>query len=752
MVKTRESHAFLDAVPEDLGPWLGRIKDNNSRLDDDINEALLSAVNAVREAQLNALEVQQQGTLKLEGDESNCLQAGLEMAEILSELGVTAEGLQAGILYRAVRENKLSLASVRRQFGKGVAKLISSVLDMAIVTALRDRTSTQALGHDSGYQTSKVREMLVSIIDDVRVALLKLAERTYAIRAVKDASEDKRRAVANEIFDIYAPLAHRLGIGHLKWELEDLAFRYMEPDEYQQIARLLAEKRSERQQYIDEMIETIDSELTRLGKAGEVSGRAKNIYSIWRKMHRKDIGFSQVYDIRAVRVLVPTVSDCYAVLGIVHSKWRNIPNEFDDYIASPKDNGYRSLHTAVIGPGRKVIEIQIRTFDMHEEAEFGICAHWHYKDDGESDSKNYDDKMAWLRQVLEWHDSIGDQAVGDFLLEEKASERVYVYTPKGHVVDLPSGATPVDFAYQIHSEIGHRCKGAKINDRIVALNYQLKTADQVEILTGKHAEPNRDWLNSTLAYIKTTRARSKIQQWFKSQNRDQNIQAGQAILASEFHRLGMDASVTSALAERFAYSNVEDFYEQIGSGQLGVREVLHAAQQEIGIDPDNQGLLVQQAQQFALTEHYIYGVGDMRVRVAECCSPHPGQPIGGYKTRDRGVTVHRKDCGNLLHLESSEPLNILQLSWGRRPQRQFPVKVAIKSYDRGGLLRDITGLIDELGLFIQALNTLAPVEGMIQIEMTTEIDGFEQLSQLLARMRQIPNVVDVWRLVDQSVD
>ncbi len=748
MVKTRESHAFLDAVPEDLGPWLSRIKDNNSRLDVDISDVLMDAVSTVREAQFKSLESQQQGTLEFDDEESNCLQTGLEMAEILSELGVAAEGLQAGILYRAVREEKLSLASVRRQYGKGVAKLIANVLDMAVVTALRDRTSTRALGHDSVYQTSKVREMLVSIIDDVRVALLKLAERTCAIRAVKNASEDKRRAVANEIFDIYAPLAHRLGIGHLKWELEDLAFRYMEPDEYQQIARLLAEKRSQRQQYIDEMIETIDGELTRLGKRGEVSGRAKNIYSIWRKMHRKDIGFSQVYDIRAVRVLVSTISDCYAVLGIVHSKWRNIPNEFDDYIAVPKDNGYRSLHTAVIGPGRKVIEIQIRTFDMHEEAEFGICAHWHYKDDGESGSKNYDDKMVWLRQVLEWHDSIGEQAIGDFILEEKTSGRVYVYTPKGHVVDLPGGATPVDFAYHIHSEIGHRCKGAKINDRIVALNYRLKTADQVEIITGKYAEPSRDWLNSTLGYIKTTRARSKIQQWFKSQNRDQNIQAGQTTIAGEYHRLGMDASVTSILVERFAYSNVEDFYEQIGSGQLGVGEVLHVAQQEVEIDPNSRGFQVQQAQQFAQTDHYIYGVGDMHIRIADCCCPHPVEPIGGYKTRNSGVTVHRKDCGNLLYLESSEPLNILQLSWGRRPESQFPVKVAIKSYDRAGLLRDITGLIDEQKLFIQALNTLAPVDGMVQIEMTTEVDGFEQLSQLLARMRQIPNVVDVWRLVD----
>ena len=743
MVNIRQTHDYLSAVPEDLGPWLRRIQDNNPRLDEHSGEALLRAVACVREAE--AVHAQRPQTDTLAQPQSLALHVGLEMAEILSELGVGLEGLQASILYRAARERKISLAHIRREFGRAIADLIQKVLDMAIITALSGAVSAQALGHDSAYHTAKVREMLVSIIDDVRVALLKLAERTCAIRAVKDAAPEKREAVAREVFDIYAPLAHRLGIGHLKWELEDLAFRYMEPEEYQQIARLLAEKRSERQKYIDEMIRTIEVELERLGKTGEVTGRAKNIYSIWRKMHRKDIGFSQVYDIRAVRVLVPTVSDCYAVLGIVHSKWRNIPNEFDDYIASPKENGYRSLHTAVIGPGRKVIEVQIRTFDMHEEAEFGICAHWTYKDGGEQSSRSFDAKLAWLRQVLEWHESIGDRAIDNFLREERATDRVYVFTPKGHVVDLPNGSTPVDFAYYIHSEVGHRCKGAKINGQVVPLTYHLKTADQVDIITGRHAEPNRDWLNSSLGYVNTTRAKSKIQQWFKLQDRDQNIEAGKRALLSEFHRMGLNIDTLPGLVASFARASEEDFYEEIGSGQLELQAVIGIAQQARGIVRDTLSSAMQQAQRFGGSEHYLYGAGAMTIHVAACCKPEPGQPVCGYKTRGRGLSLHRKDCGNLLSLQVADPLKVLQLTWGGPPRQVFPITVVVKSYDRGGLLRDVTGLIDELDIFIDALHTGASQGGIVHVEITAEIDKIERLSTMLARLRQIPNVIDVWR-------
>ena len=749
MVKLRQSHAYSGVIPDNLEPWLERIKLNNSRLDDAAGGSLLKAVDVVREIENQAPNHSVPGGVDSGRREESCLQAGLEMAEILSELGMDIEGLQASILYRAVRREKLTLASIKDQFGDSVSSLIENVLSMAVITDLRKDNHTRALGRDKEYQTTKVREMLVSIIDDIRVALLKLAERTNAIRVVKDAPEEKRRAVAKEVFDIYAPLAHRLGIGHLKWELEDLAFRYMEPDEYKQIASLLAEKRSARQNYIDQMINTIDAELAKLDKAGEVSGRAKNIHSIWRKMNRKDIGFSQVYDIRAVRVLVPTVSDCYAVLGIVHSKWRNIPNEFDDYIASPKDNGYRSLHTAVIGPGRKVIEIQIRTFEMHEEAEFGICAHWHYKDSDAHVSKSHEDKMAWLRQVLEWHDNIGDQAIGDFIQEERDSDRVYVFTPNGHVIDLPSGATPVDFAYQIHTEIGHRCKGAKVNDQVVPLDSQLKTADQVEIITGKSVEPNRDWLNSSLDYIKTARAKTKVQQWFKSQDIDMNIQAGKVMLEEEFRRMGLDTDLVGEMAQKFICKDNDEFYGKLGSGQLDIHDVVNSAEIKAWVDPNDPGSVMQQAQQYQRTDHYIYGAGDMPVRIAECCGPRPGQDINGYRTKDRGLAVHRTDCGNFLRLKGLEPLNIIELNWGDSPHSVFSVTVAIKSYDRGGLLSDITSLIDELHLSIQALKTEVMEDGIAVIEFTTEVGALEQLSKLLTRIRQIPNIVDVWRVVDE---
>ncbi len=414
---------------------------------------------------------------------------------------------------------------------------------MAAISTQRNDSDESVLGLPSQEQSDNVRKMLVAMVDDVRVALIKLAERTCAIRAVKDVDDAKRRRVAREVAEIYAPLAHRLGIGHIKWELEDLAFRYLEPDDYKSIARLLDERRMDRQQFIDKVIGILKHELVESNIEAHISGRAKHIYSIWRKMRRKDIGFSQVYDIRAVRILVPTVRDCYSVLGIVHSLWRNIPNEFDDYIASPKENGYRSLHTAVIGPDRKVLEVQIRTHAMHEEAEYGVCAHWRYKgSDQEGNTDSYEQKIAWLRQVLEWHEELGGHSLADDLSGGVEQDRIYVFTPDGHIIDFPQGSTPLDFAYRVHTEIGHRCRGAKINGRIVPLNTALKTADEVEILTGKHEAPSRDWLSSALGYLKTSRARAKVQQWFKLQAREQRRGAGgtgQGVPPSGHGRVGL---------------------------------------------------------------------------------------------------------------------------------------------------------------------------------------------------------------------
>lgn len=747
MVKVREylpGEAAGGADTLDIGAWVERLVAKKS-WGDNVAVALRLAVDTSRAA-----------TGSPAGDDdhpgTNSFLTGLEMAEILADLYMDVEGLQASILYRAVRENKIAIADIRKVFGVVVAGLIDGVLRMAVISNLRNDSDQGVFGHDATRQAAKVREMLVSIIDDVRVALIKIAERTCAIRAVKNATEAKRIRVAREIMDVYAPLAHRLGVGHLKWELEDLAFRFLEPVGYRQIAGLLAEKRQDRQHYIEDVMETIRVELRKLGKQGEVSGRVKHIYSIWRKMQRKEIGFSEIYDIRAVRVLVPTIADCYAVLGIVHSKWRNIPNEFDDYIASPKENGYRSLHTAVIGPGRKVIEIQIRTHEMHAEAEYGICAHWQYKGtDGEAAARSYEAKIAWLRQVLEWHDDIENDSVKEFFRRDNSPDRVYLFTPEGHVVDLPHSATPVDFAYRIHTEIGHRCRGAKVNGKIVPLNTPLRTGDQVEILTGRVEAPSRDWLSRSLGYLTTAKARAKIQQWFRAQDREQNALAGKTMLEREFRQLGLVLGATdiAALATRFNKKGVDGLYAAIGAGDIGQDQVIRAAQSAVGAlkvpQPKTRPIA---ASRYGQSDFYIYGVGNLLTAVARCCSPLPGDAICGYLTSGRGVTIHRQDCGNILRLQGVEPQRILQVTWGGTPQQMYPVRIGIEAFDRTGLLRDITTAIDKAGLSIIALVSDEELDGAIVTELKVEIPGIEELSSLLARLRQVPNVTDVYRMAD----
>ena len=437
--------------------------------------------------------------------ESDCVTAGLDMAQILAELHVSADCMVAAVLYRAVREQRLTLDVVAAQFGAEVAHVIQGVLRMAAIGELRRHREGPVLGQAHA-QKDNIRKMLIALVDDVRVALIKLAERTCAIRAVKN-DEQRRQAVAQEVFDVYAPLAHRLGIGHLKWELEDLSFRYLYGDAYRKIARLLDGKRMERDQFITQVKQELTQVLGNAGLEFEIAGRAKHIYSIWRKMQVKGIGFSQVYDIRAVRILVPEIKDCYATLGLVHGLWRNIPNEFDDYIANPKENGYRSLHTAVIGPEGKILEVQIRTRQMHEEAELGVCAHWRYKGSDSSGgmASSYEEKIAWLRQVLDGHDETGDdRGVAEQFSLDVAQDRVYVFTPHGDVVNLAHGATPLDFAYHVHTEVGHRCRGAKVNGSIVPLTYTLQTGERVEVLTSKDGAPKRDWLQPGLGYLLTS--------------------------------------------------------------------------------------------------------------------------------------------------------------------------------------------------------------------------------------------------------
>jgi GTP pyrophosphokinase len=681
---------------------------------------------------------------------SDCLLAGLETAQILAELQVSADCLIAGLLYRAVREERLALDTVGERFGAATARLLEGVLRMAAISDLRKTSEEPALGQVDA-QRDNIRRMLVAIVDDVRVALIKLAERTCAIRVVKEDPE-RREAIAREVFDLYAPLAHRLGIGQLKWELEDLSFRYLHPDAYGKIARLLDGRRRERDLFISRVSEQLSVALRGAAISGEISGRAKHIYSIWRKMQRKGIGFSQVYDIRAVRILVDGVADCYATLGLVHGLWRNVPNEFDDYIANPKENGYRSLHTAVIGPEGKILEVQIRTHQMHEEAELGVCAHWLYKgaDPQGRLGSSYEEKIAWLRQVLDWHEETGDaESVAEQLGAAIHQDRVYVFTPRGDVVSLASGATPLDFAYHVHTEVGHRCRGAKVNGQIVPLTHVLLTGERVEILTGSQDQPRRDWLQPGLGYLRTTRARAKVQQWFRSQARDENIDAGRQLLEREFRRMALTSVDYKRIAAAVRQPAVEDMYAAVGAGDLSSSQVLNAAQGLLGKRPQPTPRLAGQPRRRRgrASSVEVVGVGNLLTHLAGCCKPLPGDRIVGYITQLRGVSVHRSDCTRVVQLQEEAPERIIDVDWGAAESDRFEVDVAIEAYDRQGLLRDITEMFANARINVLAINTESNKRThSATMRLTAEVADLGSLARLLERVNRLKNVISASRL------
>ncbi|APX93549.1 GTP diphosphokinase [Halomonas sp. 1513] len=743
MVKVREDQPLTADGAVDIPQWLARLQEDVTLRDvGEMREACELADRLARDA-----ERPHKAWLA----DGSSFRMGLEMADILGELTLDQEVLEAAVLYRAVREGLIGIEAVAKRFGGEVAGLIDGVLQMAAISH-----QTPSHGMTQHDQQDNLRKMLVTMIDDVRVALIKIAERTCALRQVKDATRDKRLRVAREVFDIYAPLAHRLGIGHLKWELEDLSFRYLHEDDYKSIAKQLAEKRLDRDRYIHEVVETLKGLLEAQGiSRTQVDGRAKHIYSIWRKMKRKRIDFSQVYDVRAVRILVPEVADCYTALGIVHSRWHHVPNEFDDYIANPKKNGYQSLHTAVLGPENKVLEIQIRTFAMHEEAELGVCAHWRYKGhDTKAKSSSYEEKIAWLRQVLEWQDEVGD--FGDLregLNSDVAPDRIYVFTPDGHVIDLPKVATPIDFAYRVHTEIGHRCRGAKVNGRIVPLTYKLKTGQQVEILTATKGGPSRDWINPSLGFVRTSRARAKIQAWFKQQARSQNLEEGKALFDKEMKRLDVEDMDLLTLARKVNYTSVEDMYAALGAGDLRIGQVLHQAQQLFGESDDQEQLdrLLAKPRRAASKSDgdaiTVLGVGNLKTSMANCCHPVPGEPIVGFITQGRGVTVHRQDCPNILQLRLDEPQRVIEVEWGERARTQYPVDIEIEAWDRSGLLRDVTGVLSNDRVNVLSVNTLTDQDdGIARMSITVEVDGLETLGRLFSRIQQLPNVIDVKRL------
>ncbi|MDA9298289.1 bifunctional (p)ppGpp synthetase/guanosine-3',5'-bis(diphosphate) 3'-pyrophosphohydrolase [Pseudomonadales bacterium] len=739
MVKVRQDQPLHGDGSVNLDVWLRQLQEINPNFD---LGRLRDACDLAEKAEERAVVT---NTAWPSGRSS--FRTGLEMADILSELRMDEEGIVAAIIYRAVRENQITLNHVRKQFGKPVADLVEGVMRMAAISNVR-RSDAPVFGERKD-QLEQAKMLLIALVDDVRVALIKLAERTCAIRTIAKDQPAKRARLAREVMDIYAPLAHRLGIGQLKWELEDFAFRYLEPLAYKRIATLLDDTRSGRQDYLDRVIATLNHQLKVINVKAELDGRVKHIYSIWRKMHRKGIEFSEVYDVSAVRILVPADNDCYQVLGVVHNLWRNLPHEFDDYIASPKENGYRSLHTAVIGPENKVLEVQIRTFEMHEKSELGVCSHWQYKSTGDTDEPvAYRERIEWLRQILDWREELGEVAgISKELLDEISLDRIYVFTPEGHVVDLPPRSTPVDFAYRVHTDVGHKCRGAKINSKIVPLNTSLKSGDQIEIIVGNDVEPRREWLHAHLGYVSTSRARAKIQSWFGLRTKRKNTEEGKQLLNSELYRLGVDDLDLDSLAVKLQYKKSNEMYAAIGAGEVNVIHVVEAAVQlvEVGLKEKQLSLLLSEDEAGDGNELLIEGLGGMAYTLAPCCHPVVGNSIVGLTNEKGGVDVHCQEC--LQALESVAHGRLIRLDWRGEVALTLPVSIEIQAYDRRGLLHDISGVVMGEETNVTAMNMYKNMpNNHVTISMTIEVTTIYSLLRTIEQIELLTNVISARRL------
>ena len=671
----------------------------------------------------------------------------LAVAAILAELNMDHETIAAAILHDVVEDTPITLGELREMFGREIAVLVDGVTKMDIIQAF----PTQGIATPQEHaHAESLRKMLLAMAEDVRVVLIKLADRLHNMRTLASLPEPKQKRIARETMDLFAPLANRLGIWQIKWELEDLAFRYLRPDQYKQIAQALAERRVDREAYIDRFVDDLCTELKRHNIEAEVKGRAKHIYGIWKKMQRKNFGFHQIYDQRAVRIHVEEIPQCYAALGVVHTLWQYLPGEFDDYIATPKENNYRSIHTAVIGPEGKTVEVQIRTYTMHRQAEYGVAAHWRYKEGTQSDA-GFDSKIAWLRQVLEWKDEVAEASeFVDQFKSEMFDDRVYVFTPMGNVIDLPRGSTPLDFAYQIHTEVGHRCRGAKVNGHIVPLTYNLRTGEHVEVLAVKRGGPSRDWLNPHLNYVATNRARTRIQHWFRVQDYAHNVAEGRTRLERELKRLGLVDVNLEKVAKRFKFDKLDDFFAAMAVGDLKPLRVINALQDLWPPRPEApvSGTRRRRATEQTPADVTVRGVGDLLTRMAKCCKPLPGDPIVGYITRGQGVTVHRRDCHNALNYVSASPERLVEVDWGERESGAYPVDVYIEAYDRQGLLRDITTLLANENINVLGINSLSdPEHHTAAMVISLEVGDISTLSKILAKINQLRNVTEVRRKI-----
>ena len=670
------------------------------------------------------------------------------VAEILNSLNLDYETLAAAMLHDVVEDTDVSLDDVSSKFGPVIASLVDGVTKMDRIEEFQQAGKARLY---EGGQAESLRKLLLAMAEDVRVVLIKLADRLHNMRTLEHLDAERQQRIAQETLDIYAPLANRLGIWQIKWELEDLSLRYLEPDAYQNLVTQLHESREERERYISKVINILDKALKKEGIKALVSGRPKHINSIWRKMQRKHLEFDQIFDMRAVRILVEEEKDCYAALGIVHGLWRHIPKEFDDYIANPKENLYRSLHTAVVGPESANLEIQIRTNEMHQHAELGVAAHWRYKE-GSGFDPGYEEKIAWLRQLLEWKEE--EHSANDFVDRFKSEaflERIYVLTPQGKIIDLPQGSTPLDFAYAVHTEVGHRCRGAKVNGRIVPLTRELQNSEQVEVLTTRQGEPSRDWLNAHLGYLKTSRARSRVRAWFKHQDYELNVSAGRAILDRELLRLGITGLPIEKMANRFSLKQADELFAAIGRGDIHTGQLANVASELMPrsepVQPEKKRTR-RKKQGGSPGDIKIQGVGNLLTTITRCCSPVPNDPIIGYITRGRGVSIHRQDCGNVLRLQGDDKDRLIEVGWGEPSEDVYSVDISVEAYDRSGLLSDITAVLANEKINLSGVNTATDKsDGIARMRLTLEISDIGQLSRVLTLIGQLPNVVEARRMV-----
>ncbi|MGC8856945.1 MAG: RelA/SpoT family protein [Anaerolineae bacterium] len=683
------------------------------------------------------------------------------VASILADLRLPAEVIAAGLLHDTVEDTSLTLEDIRRDFGDTIARLVDGVTKLTNLPRVsRDDQHAEDVDKNNGNGTENtngapallgrkqdlvsetLRKTFLAMGEDVRVVLIKLADRLHNMRTLSYMPEAKRKRIAQQTLDIFAPLANRLGIWQIKWELEDLAFRYVNPEKYREIAEQLAERRPDREAQIEAIKEKLQKLLESNNIHAEISGRPKHIYSIYKKMTQKGKPFDLVRDVRAVRLIVPDVPSCYAALGVIHTHWRPIPGEFDDYIAAPKDNFYQSLHTTVIWDDGRPLEVQIRTPEMHQNAEYGIAAHWRYKEGNRHTDRDYEQRINWLRALMDWKQDVQDaQEFVDGIKTDVFQDRVYVFTPRGDIIDLPAGSTPIDFAYHVHTDIGHRCRGARVNGKLVPLNQELKTGDQVEILTAKRGGPSRDWLNPNLGMVKTQRAKAKIRAWFKKQEDEQNLAQGRLMLEREIQRLGLGELNFEKLARELNYKNPDEMFIALGTGDLSLtRIVKHLfAGEEVG---EALTTTPPATESTATDAVEVVGLKGLLATMARCCKPTPGDQIIGYITRGRGATIHRQDCPNILSMRDRERL--IKVDWGHAV-RTFPVAIQIKAYDRQGLMGDISNLLDNEGVNISDV-TVKVSRSVADLRLIIEVKDIAQLSRILTRIENVNNVIEAHRI------